>query len=116
MDAAQEAAPRLRASTLILYGENDELVPPGPTKRFFARLPPPPRARWRVALYDDGYHMLLRDLDAERVWADILAWIADPAAPLPSGADRRAATPPTCRAWKLCDKVILPTGTPPARS
>ena len=34
--------------------------------------------------------MLLRDLNAETVWRDILAWIANAQAPLPSGADRRA--------------------------
>ena len=32
--------------------------------------------------------MLLRSLDRETVWRDIRAWIADPAAPLPSGQER----------------------------
>ena len=36
--------------------------------------------------------MLLRDLQARTVWVDIAAWITDPGAPLPSGADERAAT------------------------
>jgi hypothetical protein len=35
--------------------------------------------------------MLLRDLDAATVRRDIAAWIADPTAPLPSGADVKAA-------------------------
>ena len=39
-------------------------------------------------LYDTGYHMLLRDLDAEPVLADIAAWITDRDAPLPSGRER----------------------------
>ncbi len=55
------------------------------------RMPPPEgRERRRPALYEKGHHMLLRDLQAETVWKDIAAWIADPRAPLPSGADRRA--------------------------
>lgn len=28
-----------------------------------------------VRRYDDGFHMLLRDLDAERVWTDIAGWV-----------------------------------------
>ena len=50
----------------------------------------PKDGRNRTALYTGGYHMLLRDLKAERVWRDIAAWIDDPRAPLPSGADARA--------------------------
>ena len=34
--------------------------------------------------------MLLRDLGAEVVLDDVRAWIANPAAPLPSGADGHA--------------------------
>jgi acylglycerol lipase len=45
----------------------------------------------RVALYESGFHMLLRDLQAETVWTDIAAWIADRDVALPSGADLRAA-------------------------
>jgi acylglycerol lipase len=116
MDAAQAAAPRLGAPTLILYGGRDELVPPKPTRQFFAGLPAAPEGRWRAAIYEDGYHMLLRDLDGETVWGDIAAWIADPTAPLPSGADARTTAPPTCRAWNLCDKVRDHAAHAPARS
>jgi hypothetical protein len=34
-------------------------------------------------VYPDGYHMLLRDLQRQVVWDDILAWIDG--APVPSG-------------------------------
>ena len=44
----------------------------------------------RVARYQAGFHMLLRDLQAATVLADIAAWIGDPATALPSGADRAA--------------------------
>ncbi len=116
MDAAQAAAPGLDVPALILNGGRDELVPPRPTRQFFAGLPPAPPGRWRAAIYEDGYHMLLRDLDGETVWTDIDAWIADPTAPLPSGADARAISPPTCRAWNLCDKVQQQAAFAPARS
>ncbi len=53
-------------------------------------LPAAARQRQRLAVYEDGWHMLLRDLGAEVVLDDVSAWIADPGAPLPSGADRRA--------------------------
>lgn len=47
----------------------------------------------RVAIYPDGYHMLTRDLGARMVLEDLAAWLAGPAAPLPSGykADGRQA-------------------------
>jgi len=45
------------------------------------------------ALVHKGTHFtaLLRDLQRDVVAADILAWLAMPAAPLPSGADAAAA-------------------------
>ena len=90
MDAAFDAAPRLQAPALILYGENDQVIPKEPTERMIARLPAAAGERQRLALYAKGYHMLLRDLQAETVWRDIVGWIEDPARPLLSGADRHA--------------------------
>lgn len=90
MDAAFDAAPRLRAPALILYGANDEVIPKEPTRRMIARLPAAARDRQRLALYAKGYHMLLRDLQAKTVWRDIEGWIEHPARPLASGADARA--------------------------
>jgi hypothetical protein len=43
-----------------------------------------------MAYYPDGYHLLLRDLDRARPIGDIVAWLRDPSAALPSGADRAA--------------------------
>lgn len=90
MDAAAEAAPRLHVPALILYGEHDEVVPAEPTYRMMARLPDNPVPQ-RKAVYAEGYHMLLRDLEARLVIGDIAWWIHHPDQPLPSGADRRAA-------------------------
>ncbi len=83
MDAALAAAPRL--PSLVLFGARDELVPPEPALALFRR------AHARVVLYRDGWHMLLRDLNAQVALDDIAAWIADSAAPLPSGSDAPAA-------------------------
>ncbi len=66
---------------LILYGKNDKIVPAKPVRETATAL----GARARFVLYPTGYHMLLRDLRAQIVWSDVLAFLADPAAPLPSG-------------------------------
>ncbi len=87
MDQAQAGVPALAQPALILYGERDEIIPRWPTCRLLARLPRAAHRHWRAALYPDGYHMLTRDLQAEVVLGDITAWIADPAAPLPSGLE-----------------------------
>jgi len=81
MDAALAAAPRIRTPTLLLYGAHDEIIPPRPTRMMVQRWTGP----LRVAVYPDGYHMLLRDLGAEAVWGDVLAWAVDGQAALPSG-------------------------------
>ena len=88
MSAALDAAPRLSVPALILYGDNDEIIPPPPIDAMLRRLP---ADRHVVAFYEDGFHMLLRDLNGNIPQADIAHWMADPAAPLPSGADLRGA-------------------------
>lgn len=89
MDDALAASARFEARALVLYGEKDQIVPKEPTALMLSRLPGA-ADRQRVAVYPDGWHMLLRDLQAETVWNDVLSWIGDPQAPLPSGADREA--------------------------
>lgn len=90
MGTALAAAPRFAAPALILYGERDAIVPRAPVARFVAALPQDAAPRQRVALYRAGFHLLLRDLAGPLVLADILAWIADQRAALPSDADRDA--------------------------
>ena len=46
--------------------------------------------RLRLALYKEGYHMLLRDLKAEIPLGDILTWIKHKDRPFESGADKDA--------------------------
>lgn len=90
MDTALDAARRFDTPALILYGARDEIVKAAPTRTMLARLPSAPKEHRRIAVYDNGYHMLLRDLQAETVWKDIVAWTRDRTAPLPSGADADA--------------------------
>lgn len=88
MDAALAAAPKFEQPTLLLYGRRDEIIPDGPVERLIHRLPKDMAARRRVIIYPNHYHMMLRDLHADQVWGDILAWIRDPAALPPSQAGK----------------------------
>ena len=82
MEAAHEAAPHLPAGlpTLLTYGARDIVVPDAAMKRSIRVLPD----HVRTAYYPAGYHMLLRDLQAETVYADMWAFMQDPSAELPS--------------------------------
>ena len=90
MDAALEAAPKLKGPMLVAYGARERVVPPDIMRTLRKRFPQDPGIRF--AVYDEGYHLLLRDLQAGRVQQDVLAWMFDPNTALPSGADKRAAT------------------------
>lgn len=85
MDEANLATAKVKTPLLFLYGEKDQIIPKKPTVEALRRLPHNGLAR--TAIYPKGYHMLLRDLQAETVWRDIMAWVIDPHAPLPSGAE-----------------------------
>jgi alpha-beta hydrolase superfamily lysophospholipase len=87
MDAALASAPDMRVPVLFLYGGKDELIPPRATAATWRALPPGAR----TAFYPSGYHLLMRDRDRAVVIEDVLAWIADPEAPLPSGAEQAAS-------------------------
>ena len=91
MDQALAAAPEIDTPLLLLYGEKDEIIPRKPVEKFWRALPSDtPRT---AALYSEGWHLLLRDLQGETVATDILAWSRDPAPrsePLPSRADSYA--------------------------
>ncbi len=87
MDAAAAAAPHFTAPSLFLYGGKDELIPPDAMARVWRALPPGPVR----AFYPEGYHLLLRDLGRGVPIGDIIDWLLDPAAALPSGAEAAAA-------------------------
>jgi alpha-beta hydrolase superfamily lysophospholipase len=75
MDEAVAAAPDFRLPALILLGARDTLVPDGPMGRTLAAMPAASEAQRRVITYANGWHMLLRDLDGDRVQADVAAWL-----------------------------------------
>jgi alpha-beta hydrolase superfamily lysophospholipase len=81
MERAYRAAPLINRPTAVLYGARDDIIPKAAFAQTAARLPP-----WaRTVYYPEGYHMLLRDLQAERVFADVLAFLRAPQEPFPSG-------------------------------
>jgi alpha-beta hydrolase superfamily lysophospholipase len=87
MDAAAAAAPHFTAPSLFLYGGKDELIPPEATAQVWRALPPGPVR----AFYPGGYHLLLRDLGRAVPIGDVIDWLLDPLAPVPSGAEAAAA-------------------------
>ncbi len=90
MDQAYYNAPLISTNTLLLYGEKDEVIPKEPTYQFLKNLPDTRPKHTIIAFYKNGYHMLLRDLDAPILWHDIDFWINSLTTPLPSRADKRA--------------------------
>ena len=77
----------LRMPALILYGEHDEIIPPAPFCQMLNNLPDRAASHWRLMLYPNGYHMLSRDLQAEVVIKDMVAWIHNQKSWLPSGQE-----------------------------
>ncbi|MDD2722495.1 MAG: lysophospholipase [Methylovulum sp.] len=90
MDTARHQAGKIDQTSLVLYGDNDQIIPKKPTYQFIDSFLQTQTQKKTVAFYENGYHMLLRDLNAPAVWQDIFAWIQAPKAPLPSKADRYA--------------------------
>lgn len=71
MERGYRAADRVRLPVLLLYGEKDDVIPRQPVEDVMAALP----GAERVVRYPNGYHMLLRDLQAENVWRDVAAFV-----------------------------------------
>ena len=78
-DLAADAAPRVKTPALMLLGGKDQIVPNATVRRVFARL----TGETRLIEYPDGWHLVFRDLQAQRVWDDVAAW-----ALMPVNADR----------------------------
>jgi len=93
MDAALEAGPPAAVPSLILYGQHDQIVPAQPLCRLldrdWAQAPYQPR----MALYPEGWHMLLRDLNGPVVLRDVMAWLEDRKVALPSGSEAPGGWP-----------------------
>ncbi len=82
MQQADENLAKVRMPLLYLYGAHDEIIPKSAALHAARGLKPVDRS----AYYADGWHLLTRDLQGPKVWADIESYLRDPAAPLPSGA------------------------------
>jgi alpha-beta hydrolase superfamily lysophospholipase len=82
MDDAAASGGRLHGDTLFMYGAHDEIIPKKAAMAAARQLP----HSARTALYPNNYHMMLRDLGAQVIWDDILAFLKDADSPLPSGA------------------------------
>jgi len=88
MDRALAGASTFDKKALILYGAKDEIIKKHATETMFRRLPRVPSTVRRVVVYENGYHMLIRDLAAEKYWRDVVSWMRFPSEPLPSGTDQ----------------------------
>lgn len=75
--------------TLVLHGAHDRVVQAEPLRRALAMT----QGDLRVARYGQGWHLLLRDRVRGVVIADMLAFLEDSGAALPSGAEAAG------RAW-----------------
>jgi len=76
MDDALLAAQDISVSTLVLYGDKDEVIPKQATCNMLEAM----RFSEEHAAfinYAEGYHMLSRDLQAERVFHDSYQWITN---------------------------------------
>ncbi|WP_374650328.1 alpha/beta fold hydrolase [Dongia sp.] len=89
MTEAFDAGARLGPSPrwLIMFGGREDILTGSSVAGFLNQLPKLPPEAGRVAFYGRAHHMMLRDLQARTIYDDIAAWIRDPAAKLPSGAD-----------------------------
>jgi len=80
MERAWSQVGRIAVPVLYIYGANDEIIPKKPSVQAAARLKPTDRS----AFYAKGWHLMTRDHNGPVVQADLLSFILDPAAPLPS--------------------------------
>ncbi len=87
MQAALVNSTALSMTALILYGEHDEIIPPESFCEMLENLPDQTASGWRLVLYQNGYHMLSRDLQGEVVIQDMVTWIHNQNAELPSAQE-----------------------------
>jgi acylglycerol lipase len=81
MQKADDGLGRVRSPLLFLYGAHDQIIPRPAALHAARGLKPVDRS----AFYPQGWHLLTRDLQGPKVWADVAAYLRDHAAALPSG-------------------------------
>lgn len=72
-DRAAESAAKVRHPALMLLGAKDQIVPNDTVRGVFGRL----AGQRDVIEYDEGWHLLFRDLQAETVWNDVAEWVTE---------------------------------------
>lgn len=87
MEAAWQAAPLVETPTIVLYARGDEVVPSGPIEQAVSSMKGPRK----FVCYNDGFHMLLRDLKAERTWREVADFVSGSAG---AGEPALSAAPP----------------------
>lgn len=88
MSKAAKASAYVHSPMLVLYGDNDQLVPASSMKKVWKKLP----AWVRKDYVPGGYHLLLRDKNRPIVAQDIISWVINPDQFLPSGGDMATST------------------------
>jgi alpha-beta hydrolase superfamily lysophospholipase len=88
MEMALASPPNITVPTLYLYGAKDQIIPRKPTLQAVQAFDD--QAPLKTALYPEGWHIVLRDKEAETVLKDVVAFLDNPRQPLPSGADQNA--------------------------
>lgn len=76
MDRAMQESTEMAKPTLLLVGRKDEIIPNYATEEMIETLPANFDTFGEIKYYDNGYHMLLRDLQRQVVWDDVTDWIA----------------------------------------
>lgn len=90
MDTALLASRTVPGNVLFLYGKQDDIIPAQPTCELLERLSNGTTTELTAIVYEQGYHMLTRDLQAAAVLRDIAAWIAAHETPGDAGSDMRS--------------------------
>jgi len=109
MSLAQEAAGGLRNGppVLMLVGQKDRVVPPAAYATAYRKM----AGAVRLGVYLNGYHLLLRDRARALPIGDILAWLEDRDAYLPSGADINAAVFLASATWEAKVSGLAPAAS-----
>lgn len=87
MDKALTRMGDLPEPALVMYGLRDDIIPLNAACAMLEQIDDDTAPRQRVVLYENGYHMLTRDLRAHETQADMIAWLRDQQGPLPSGGE-----------------------------
>jgi alpha-beta hydrolase superfamily lysophospholipase len=75
--------------TLVLHRDKDLVIPCDLVERLNTELAAQKRSGRVYAQYPNSYHLLLWDMEVDKVLDDIASWIKAPDTPLPSGLGRR---------------------------